>query len=183
MGEGDELSDAELLARVQSGGADGRRAFDVLVGRHQQWLVNLLYHLTGSQSDAEDVAQDAFVRAFTAIQECRRGDGFRPWLRVIARNLAFNLGRDRKTRQKYHERAGELGDVAAVPPGGEVDERQAINLALDNLSYAYREIIILRFVEELSVKEISKILDIGESATKMRLTRARSEFSQVFERS
>ena len=174
------LEDADLVRAAQRRGLDAQLAFEQLVDRHQVWLVRLLSHLLGSRSDAEDVAQEAFVRAFLAIDDCKRPEGFRTWLRVIARRLAFNYGRDARVRARYQDSAASLQDLTAATPGGAVEGRDLLEHVLGRISYAYREIMVLRFVEELSVKEMAVVLEIGESAAKMRLSRARTEFERVY---
>lgn len=178
---GPEPGDGQLVRTAQARGLAGQLAFEKLVDRHQRWLVRLLVHLLGNQSDAEDVAQEAFVRAFLAIDDCTRPEGFVAWLRVIARRLAFNHRRDARTRTMYQDKAGALGARTSPSPGGAVEGRQLLERALAEISYAYREIMVLRFVEELPLKEIATVLEIGDSAAKMRLSRARAEFERVYE--
>lgn len=173
-----EPDDAALVRQAAQRGLGGQLAFEALVDRHQHWLVRLLTHLLGSQSDAEDVAQDAFIRAFLAIESCGDGARFRAWLRVIARRLAFNHRRDARVRAQYEEQS------APPSPGdsmtGQLGERDLLKQTLNELAYPYREIMVLRFVEELPLKDIAELLEIGESAAKMRLTRARAEFQRVY---
>ncbi len=174
--------DASLVKLAMCRGIPGQLAFEKLVDRHQHWLVRLLLHLLGNQSDAEDVAQEAFLRAFLAIERCGDGSRFRGWLRVIARRLAFNYRRDAKTRAQYEERSSALTQRIVAPISGQVEGRDLLKQVLSELSYPYREIMVLRFVEELPIKEIAVILEIGESAAKMRLSRARAEFQRTFEK-
>ncbi len=174
------VDDAGLVRLAAGRGIPGQLAFEQLVDRHQQWLVRLLLHLLGNQSDAEDVGQEVFIRAFLAIENCRDGNRFRGWLRVIARRLAFNHRRDAKTRSQYEERSGLLANKSVAPASGQVEGRDLLKHTLGELSYPYREIMVLRFVEELPLKEIAAVLEVGESAAKMRLSRARAEFQRVF---
>ena len=176
-----EPDDAALVRQAAQRGLPGQLAFEALVDRHQQWLVRLLTHLLGSKSDAEDVAQDAFVRAFLAIDQCGDGARFRGWLRVLARRLAFNHRRDARVRARYEEQSGgppSPGDSMT----GQLGERDLLTQVLGELAYPYREIMVLRFVEELPLKDIAELLEIGESAAKMRLTRARAEFQREYEK-
>lgn len=176
-----EPDDAELVREAARRGLTGQLAFEALVDRHQQWLVRLLTHLLGNQADAEDVAQDAFVRAFLAIDTCADGSRFRGWLRVIARRLGFNHRRDARTRAQYEERgAAETAVDGGVMPG-QLEGRDILKQVLAELAYPYREIMVLRFVEELPLKDIAELLEIGESAAKMRLSRARAEFQRLYE--
>lgn len=177
-----ELDDAALVREAAQRGLAGQLAFETLVDRHQHWLVRLLTHLLGNQSDAEDVAQDAFVRAFLAIENCGDGSRFRGWLRVIARRLAFNHRRDARARAHYEEQSGVPRAHASDSMTGRLGERDLLKQVLGELAYPYREIMVLRFVEELPLKEIADLLEIGESAAKMRLTRARAEFQREYEK-
>jgi RNA polymerase sigma-70 factor (ECF subfamily) len=177
----DEPDDAALVGEAAKRGLSGQLAFEVLVDRHQQWLVRLLTHLLGNQSDAEDVAQDAFVRAFLAIETCTDGARFRGWLRVIARRLAFNHRREARTRARYEEQSGGATAVDGEVLPRQLAGRELLKQVLAELPYPYREIMVLRFVEELPLKDIADVLEIGESAAKMRLTRARAEFQRIYE--
>lgn len=178
--ESEVADDNSLVKLAATRGLPGQIAFERLVDRHQQWLVRLLVHLLASQTDAEDVAQEAFIRAFLAIEDCKDGNRFRGWLRVIARRLAFNHRRDAKTRAHYEENSGVLASQNVAPISGRVEGRDLLKQVLGELSYPYREIMVLRFVEELPLKEIAAVLEVGESAAKMRLSRARAEFQRIF---
>ena len=174
-----ELDDNQLLVLARAGDARARPAFGQLAKRHQAWLIRLLYYLLHNQSEAEDVGQETLVRAFTAISEFRGNSSFRGWLRVIATRLAFNRRRDARTRRRYTE---ELSPVGAPPAGDDLrfEKREAIEATLKKLPYPYREILVLRYVEELSIARIAALLDLGQSAAKMRLSRAREQFQAEF---
>jgi RNA polymerase sigma-70 factor (ECF subfamily) len=176
-----EPDDAALVLEAARRGLAGQLAFEALVDRHQQWLVRLLTHLLGNQSDAEDVAQEAFVRAFLAIDTCTDGARFRGWLRVIARRLAFNHRREARTRARYEAQSGGASATDAEVLPRQLEGRDLLKQVLAELPYPYREIMVLRFVEELPVKDIADVLEIGESAAKMRLARARTDFQRIYE--
>ena len=168
-----DVSESELVRRFRAGGREGDEAYSELVVRYQARIVRLVGYLLGSSADAEDVAQEAFVRAFLARDSFSRGDEFGAFIRTIATRVAFNCRRDTATRQRYHEQVPR-----PESPGGDDDAaaRDLIERVLNGLSYAYREILVLRYVEELSLREIAGMLNLGESAAKMRLMRARTEF-------
>jgi len=182
VSEPSDNEDAFLVREAAKRGLGGQLAFERLVDRHQSWLVRLLLHLVGDQSSAEDVAQDVFVRAFLAIESCGDGARFRGWLRVIARRLAFNHRRGARVRSHYEEQSEVGAATSWEPMAGQLEGRDLLEQVLAELPYPYREILVLRFIEELPVKDIAEALEIGESAAKMRLTRARSEFQRAFER-
>lgn len=174
-----EPSDTSLIEAAQQGGTAGQRAFSRLVVRHNAWLVGLLTNLLGHRGDAEDVAQDAFVRAFLAVDRFRLGESVQTWLRVIATRLAYNRMRNRATRGRYNSAFGDERRLER-PQDDSVATRELLGRMLDAMSYPHREVLVLHHVEELSVKEIAATLQIGLSATKMRLSRARAEFVALY---
>lgn len=179
-GLSEEEIERRLIRAVKQGGTQGQRAFRELVETHQRWLVWFLTCLLSNQADAEDVAQEVFVRAFLSIDRFRGDSKFRTWLRRIAINQAFN-----------HRRAGgrhqavqfdETWDRASNDRHTEaLVARDTLMHCLEQLPYVAREVLVLYHVEELSVREVAVTLDIGVSAAKMRLKRARDNFKEVFQ--
>lgn len=178
----EESSDADLVARVKDGGEHGKQAFQILVERHQKWLVALLKHLISDRQEAEDLAQNVLVKAFFALPKFRDESKFRTWLRVIATREAFNHYRKRGNSEiptDFDEQPAIIEDDQ--PTAQErLHERDALNLALKKVPYPYREILVLRYIEELSIEEIGESLELGTSATKMRLKRAREFFQEAY---
>ncbi len=172
-----DLDDSALVSLAREGGKPGVRAYDELVRRHQGRALRLAVYLLGDSSDGEDVAQDAFVRAYLSLPRAAPDTSFGAWLRTIVTRLSFNHRRNRKVRP-----TAELDPEAH--PGGPLPSsaRSAVEWTLEQLPYPYREILILRFVEGLSIEEIATTLDVGLSAAKMRLVRARERFSEVYQR-
>jgi RNA polymerase sigma-70 factor, ECF subfamily len=169
-----ELDESDLVSRARAGGKDGVRAYDELVRRHQGRALRLATYLLGDSADGEDIAQEAFVRAFTNLPRANADTSFGAWLRTIVTRLCFNQRRNRKVRATSEldpEQAGSLPSST----------RTAVEWTLNQLSYPYREVLILRFVEGMSVEEIAETLDVGLSAAKMRLARARDKFSAIYE--
>ncbi len=175
-----EYEDSDLIALSVAKGDDSKEAFQVLVERHQGWIVGFLTRLLSSQSDAEDLAQNVFVRAFFALPKFRGDSSFRTWLRVIASREAYNHHRKRGDRptdpMDFDHMAGDTGAQ------GRFDDHEALNLALGKVPYPYREILVLRYIEELSIDEIGNVLELGTSATKMRLKRAREHFHTAWDK-
>ncbi|MEY4514258.1 MAG: polymerase sigma factor SigW [Pseudomonadota bacterium] len=169
----DEEEDV-LVRRFRQPGQEGDEAYSELVRRYQTRVVRLVGYLLGDASEAEDVSQEAFVRAFSARDTFDRGDNFAAWIRTIATRVAFNCRRDKATRDRYH--AEVEPPSATTSPAVEAEARNLLEQVLPQLSYAYREVLVLRYVEELSIGEIANMLNLGESAAKMRLSRARDEF-------
>ncbi len=181
-----DLSDTEIMARLK-GTRGQRRAklYETLVKRHQAWLVRMLVCLVGSRADAEDVAQEVFVRALMAMDSFRGDASFKTWLRTIATRTAYNWQRDKRTARNYEQRAfedkGAEWESTPASYSGALLARDALGKLLQKLSYPYREILILRYVEEMSVADIASALDLGQSAVKMRLKRAREQMEILYQ--
>lgn len=171
-----EQSDDELLEVARGGGRRSLGAYETLVRRHQGRILRLATYLLASDADAQDVTQEVFLRAYDNLSRLEQGSSFAAWSRVVATRLCFNLRRDRATRARTEQ--ADVGDRTTTPSSA----RGAVEWTLAQLPYPYREVLILRFVEELSLDEIARTLDIGLSAAKMRLARARQGFSDIYER-
>lgn len=173
----DLRSDAELLAQAR--GESGRACYGELVRRHQHWLHRIVRAIVQDSATADDVVQDAFVRAYLALRRCPDVSGFRPWIRVIATRLAFNARRDTASRRRKLQDAAQQPTRKSTPPPN--PEAELIILLLTKLKPKEREMLMLRYLEDLSIREIAETLQIGESAVKMRLSRSRAEFARVYE--
>src|ERR1041385_4359215 len=101
-----ELTDAAIVARARAGDAD---AFRVLVERHSRALFRLAFRMTGNESDAEDVVQETFLRAYRQLSKFDDRASFGTWLYRIAANCSLDLIRVRKRRNQQHEPAAEEG--------------------------------------------------------------------------
>lgn len=179
------LDDQELIQRLRRlKGHQRAQLYEELVRRHQSWLVRLLVCLVNRREDAEDLAQEVFVKALVNLDGYRGDASFKTWLRTIATRVAFNWQRDRRTARRYEEQAiweqGETWEVIHPGQSRALIARETLTGLLGRLSYPYREILILRYVEELSLSDIAQALDIGESAAKMRLKRAREQMEQLY---
>lgn len=171
-----EASDDELLEIARAGGRRSLAAYETLVRRHQGRILRLATYLLISDADAQDVTQEVFLRAYNNLSRLKEGSSFAAWTRVIATRLCFNLKRDRATRTRMEQT--DVDERSTMPSSA----RTAVEWTLAQLPYPYREVLILRFVEEMSLEEIAHTLDIGLSAAKMRLARARQSFFEIYER-
>jgi RNA polymerase sigma-70 factor (ECF subfamily) len=166
--------DADLTQRACRGDA---AAYEDLVRRHQAIAFRTALVLTGSAADAEEAAQDAFVRAWRALPRFRPGAPFRPWLLAIVANEARTRRRSAARREGWTARA-----AAAVgeepPPAGPlatvlVRERAAeLAGALAALEERDRTVLVLRYVLELSEREMAAALGCRPGTVKSRLSRA-----------
>src|SRR5689334_17914210 len=144
---------------------------------HINAAFNLARWLTGNDHDAEDVAQEACMRAFRAVENCRAHDG-RPWLLAIVRNTAFSwLKKNRSSAlvplddDEHAEIADQNGAASAVY----APDTAALRAALETLPLEFRETLVLRELEGLSYKEISDVTNVAIGTIMSRLARGRRQ--------
>lgn len=170
--------DRRDIVRVLSG---DREAFSALVDRHQGRIIAHLARLAGRDA-AEDLAQEAFVRAYQALPRYDATYPFRGWLLVIATRLAFNHGA-RRGEQPLGEAIADHG--RDHDPGRELTERDAlsalvrrIDAALDHLTPEARALYELRFRQELSIDALASHFDVSTNALKVRIHRLRTQLAE-----
>jgi RNA polymerase sigma-70 factor (ECF subfamily) len=178
---GVEQSDLELVRRVQRG---ERGAFDLLVLRYQHRVVKLVARLLRDPAEAEDVAQEAFVKAYRAIGSFRGDSAFYTWLYRIAVNTARNTMASRQRRPLDYEADLSESEQSAVdsrmrhgdtPEAAALSEEihQTVNRAVEELPEDLRTAIILREIEGLSYEEIAAAMDCPVGTVRSRIFRAR----------
>src|SRR5579872_1968718 len=181
--EGRPEDDAGLYARAQRGDVD---AYEEIVKRYQQLAFRTAYVITGSAADAEEAAQDAFVKAYRAIGTFRTGADPRPWLLRIVANEARNRVRSAGRRQRLELRLAEgfrPGDAAPSPEAAAVtaeDRRRLLDL-LNGLDDNDRLVIASRYLLELDGVETAAALGIPEGTVKSRLSRALARLRERME--
>ncbi len=175
----ENFSDEELIKRFQN---DDLLSYDVLVRRYRDQLFLFAYRFLGNTEEAEDVVQETFLRLYRKRHAYRQIAKFSTWIYTIAGNLAKTELRKRKRRRLvsisdlgFDEKEFEIEDEA-------MDTEQAadssmtdklIQQAISELSPPFREVIILRDIQELSYEEIGSILRIPLGTVKSRVNRAR----------
>jgi len=178
---GVEQSDLELVRRVQKG---ERGAFDLLVLRYQHKVVKLVARLLRVPAEAEDVAQEAFVKAYRALGSFRGDSAFYTWLYRIAVNTARNTMASRQRRPLDYEAdlsESEQSVVESRMRHGDTPEAVAlsdeihrtVNGAIEALPEDLRTAIVLREVEGLSYEEIAEAMDCPVGTVRSRIFRAR----------
>jgi RNA polymerase sigma-70 factor (ECF subfamily) len=176
--------DAALVRAAQQGDT---AAFAVIVGRYQRRVYRVAYGLTRSHEDSDDLAQEAFVRAWKALDRFRVEEPLYPWLARIVTNLAYSLFRRRRRRPETSIEplieAGMQWGTDDDPAGHAADRERAAHLsaAFEELSDDHRAILVLRVVEDLSYEEIAAALEIPPGTVMSRLSRARAELKTRLE--
>jgi RNA polymerase sigma-70 factor, ECF subfamily len=162
-------SDAELVERVRQGDRD---AYAPLIVRYRLRFGRYAFHLLGNESDAEEVLQDAFFRAYRSIDRCRSPERFGAWLFSIVVNCCRTAA-VRRARDASRQTALNEADLAQMPHAMEnTVSQEEIHQALTALVPEQREAFLLKYVEELSYEEMVALTGAGESALKMRVKRA-----------
>ncbi len=174
-----ELSDEDLIFRFQEGDI---HAFEEIVNRYKDPLMNFVYRFVGDMSEAEDIVQETFLRVFRNKKAYKKIAKFSTWIYTIAGNLAKTELRKRKKRNVYsisdmgyEDKDYEISDES-MNPEQKTDSRmfdEILQREIEKLSPKFREVIILRDIQELSYEEISKILRIPLGTVKSRVNRAR----------
>ncbi len=179
-----EFSDVDLMLALQGG---DEAAFTELVTRHMRTIVNLTYRYLGNAADAEDLAQDVFLKVYRARDRYRPEAKFTTWVYRIAVNACLNEVRNRKNRPTFRA-APLLGgaddnapaalvadDSAATPVEGAANNelREQVRAAVDELPERQRMAIILNKFHGLGYEELAAALDLTVQAVKSLLTRAR----------
>ncbi|MBI2238639.1 MAG: sigma-70 family RNA polymerase sigma factor [Actinobacteria bacterium] len=168
------MEDAELIRQARDGDI---RAYEVLVERYREVAFRTAYLITRNAADAEDAAQDAFVKAYYALDRFRMRSDFRPWILRIASNEAKNRRRSARRREGLALRLAEgrpSGDAAPSPEAAALDRelREALLGALGSLREGDRLVIGYRYFLDLSEAEMADVLGVRRGTVKSRLSRA-----------
>lgn len=172
-----EQEERQLLERCQRG---ERQAFGRVVELYQGRVFGLVRRLVGSESVAEDITQEAFVRAYVSIGrfDCERP--FLPWIFRIAVNLARNWFKAAARREVPWELENSLLPQDQVRPLDErLDVSRSLERALLELAPKYRVPLVLKHVEGLDYRQIKEVLGVPVTALKMRVSRARAKLREL----
>jgi RNA polymerase sigma-70 factor (ECF subfamily) len=175
---------------------DSAAAFEELVLRYQGRLVTVLAHLVGSRDQAEDLAQDVFLRVYRARKRYVAGAKFSTWLFTIANNVASNALRSRSRRREFTLQQRDSGPMGARPldvmlqassgqmPARQLDKaemRDVVRMALGVLNERQRLAVLLSKFENMSYADIAQTMDLSPQAIKSLLSRARGNLRDVLE--
>jgi RNA polymerase sigma-70 factor (ECF subfamily) len=172
--EGRPLQDPELIELAREGDV---RAYGELVERYRDLAFRTAYLITRSAAEAEDAAQDAFVKAYYALDRFRLREPFRPWLLRIVSNEAKNRVRSARRREGLAYRLAEGGSPGDAGPSPEAAAalraaQEALVEALGSMREEDRLVIAYRYLLELSERETAEILGVRPGTVKSRLSRA-----------
>lgn len=184
-----EYNSPEVSALIERCQAGDREAFDQLVARYQRYVFNLVYQHLGRSDDLDDVAQEVFLRVYKFIRKYRGTASLESWIYKIVLNYCRTHARRRSVLQRVFgfnlsrsgddERSYDLLEslpAETYDPAKAIEQRRLaedILAAVRALPQIYRDILIMREVNELSYEEISQILGISLGTVKSRISRAR----------
>ena len=180
---GRPLDESDLIGRAKRGDT---HAYEELVHAHQGIALRTAYLIAGNAADAEDAAQDGFVKAWRALGRFREGAPFRPWLLQIVANEARNRRRSAGRRAHLALRAATeqpSGDAAPSPEASllSAEMRGALLAAVNELPEDQRVVIALRFFAGLSEHEVAGALSLPEGTVKSRSARALDRLRESYD--
>lgn len=176
-----EISDSELVQRVLKG---RREAFDVLVERHAKTVYRLCYRYTGRPEDADDLSQEAFLRAYRGLRGFRGRSSFTTWLYRVAVNVCLNHVSSKRPPMEQFVPV----EIAALQDGGDEDAADAllrkeraglVRAAIARLPPKQRATLVLRVYQGLSHEEIARVLGTTVGACKTNLFHALTKLRTI----
>jgi RNA polymerase sigma-70 factor (ECF subfamily) len=184
--------DIRLMLRVR---ADEPGAFQELVDRYQHRLLAIMHHLVGNREEAEDLAQEVFLRVYRSRKEYHPQAKFVTWFFTIANNLAANVHRRKKRRPTVQLDVHDSGPLGPRPaenllqdkaraPEQRLDHQElagVVQEALSRLNERQRVAVVLNKFEDLSYIEISDVMGISTKAVKSLLSRARTQLRELLQ--
>lgn len=149
--------------------------FTSQVYEHQDELYRLAYHILRNKEDAEDALQEALFRAYSNLWQLKKPKYFKTWITKILMNTCFDIQRKQKSNQDiedYKEKIGTSEDMTT---------KVLMEKAIQELDEINRQIIILFYYEDYSIKEISEVLNVSGMNVKQRLSRSRKVLKEILE--
>lgn len=181
--------DELLVERAKRGDVE---AFEQLISQHQKTVFNIAYRLTSNYEDASDVAQEAFIRAYSSLAEFRGDSSFATWLYRIVNNACLDELRKRKRQRVTYidesvtmddgEMSRQIADTADGPEQAleRVEIQRAVQESITSLDEEYRLVLVMRDIQGYSYNEIADALAINLGTVKSRLNRARNALKEKF---
>ena len=184
------IEDELLVKRAAAGNQD---AFEQLLTRYQAQVYRLCFRMAGNADDAQDLTQEAFIKAWRNLPGFRFDCAFSTWLYRLTSNVCLDFLRAQRRRQTVsltmenedgEEALFDLPDAAPLPEEQVLagDEHSRLNRALSLLEPQQRQLLALRVVNDLSYTEIAAALEIKEGTVKSRLSRAREALRKKYEK-
>jgi RNA polymerase sigma-70 factor (ECF subfamily) len=178
------IEELELVKRARHGDLT---AYDELVRRYQERIYATVYHMTANHEDANDLAQEAFIKAFQALKSFKGGSSFYTWVYRIAVNKTINFLKQRKNRSQMSlndldfnvehdpDLVALISDKTPRREAGLAELQEKLNKAMQRLSEPHRTVVTLHDVQGLSHEEIAEIMECNIGTVRSRLFYARQQ--------
>jgi RNA polymerase sigma-70 factor (ECF subfamily) len=178
----------DLVRRAQRGDL---AAYDELVQRYQERIYATIYHMTSNHEDANDLAQDSFIKAFQALKSFKGGSSFYTWLYRIAVNKTINFLKQRKNRvhmslndldfntENNPDLVALISDKTPRREAGLKELSEKLNAALLKLSEPHRLVVVLHDVQGLSHEEVAEVMECNIGTVRSRLFYARQQLQSL----
>lgn len=172
-----DMQDKELIAQILENKDKG---FEMLVKRYQNSVLNIAYSLIGNKHQAEDIAQEVFIKVYKSIETFRGLSKISTWLYRITLNSSYDFLR----RRKKFVPLDEYGPIQA-PHTSSTDflerkeKKELVQKAIDGLPFKYRKVVVLKDIENLSYKDIANVLQCRIGTVESRLFRARKMLKNI----
>jgi RNA polymerase sigma-70 factor (ECF subfamily) len=170
------IDDNQLISHIKTGRVD---AFKELVERHQNYVFTICYRILGNREDAEEVAQDSFVKAYNGLTNFNGQSKFTTWIYRIAMNAAISYRRKKKVPMETLEdfKKFDRGEISDMVEYQKLEQKKFLQIALNSMLPDDVSVLTLFYLKELSLDEISKITGINVSTLKVKLFRARKRLA------
>jgi RNA polymerase sigma factor (sigma-70 family) len=180
----DAIPEETLVSRSRQGDT---QAYDDLVRRYQERIYATIYHMTANHEDANDLAQEAFIKAYYALKSFKGGSSFYTWVYRIAVNKTINFLKQRKNRSQMSlndldfnaehdpDLVALISDKTPRRDAGLAELQEKLNEAMQKLSEPHRLVVTLHDVQGMSHEEIAKIMDCNIGTVRSRLFYARQQ--------
>lgn len=178
------LTDEELVARIVEN--NDTLLFGVLYDRYDKMVYNKCYGFAGSQDEAEDLTQDVFLQLFIKLASFKGMSKFSTWLYSFTYNFCANYV-NRNKQRKMSNNSVPMDSVdyklSEEVPDAQILEMQAstLKMALEQIAPEDKSLLLLKYQDDASIKELAILYDLGESAVKMRLKRAKAKLAEVYQ--
>ena len=174
-------NDARLVEDARQGDDE---AFKNLVQRYERRLIGTIYQLVRDRDLAEDLAQETFLRVLGSIDQFDTARRFGPWLFRIGVNITVDYLRKQKRRGRWYQFsqsvADDWPDPSVADPRRQKDIQQEVRIVIDEIPEKYRQVLVLRDLENFSTSDIAVILDRKEATIRWRLSEARTRFAELW---
>lgn len=175
----EEIQDPELIDRINT--TNDPYWFGILYDRHSKAVFNKCLLLLKSNSDAEDLTHDIFLKVFLSLKQFKKESQFRTWLLAITYNFCISF-----IRKKNQSTLVDEEKVTGHTDEEEIDDSDFLRLRIVQLEWALEEIkpeekmiLLMKYQDDLSIKNIEEVLNLSESAVKMRIKRAKNRVMEL----